>query len=156
MSLSSSKCSVILNKTFIHILKNLSFDNLSESVVLNILKDGRPFSHFIEHWLEKEYPLKHITGCKDYDFVDLNNSEIKYDEKTFTKGGCKFCPSSMLGTGRRFDQAKFEEKAQNMIYIIVSNINIPEIKIKFVEGSELIKLYPKGSIPLSDHVKFFD
>ena len=80
MSLSSSKCSVILNKTFIHILKNLSFDNLSESVVLNILKDGRPFSHFIEHWLEKEYPLKHITGCKDYDFVDIKNNEIKYDD----------------------------------------------------------------------------
>jgi hypothetical protein len=156
MTLLNPKCSVVLNKTFTHILKNLSFDNLSESNVLKIFKDGRPFSHFIEQWLEKKYPLKHITGCKEYDFIDLNNSEIKYDEKTFTKGGCKFCPSSMLGTGRKFDQARFEEKAKNMIYIIVSNINLPEIKIKFVKGSELIKLYPKGTIPLSNHVKFFD
>ena len=32
----------------------------------------------------------------------------------------------------------------------------PQIKIRFVRGSELIKLYPKGEIPLKDHVKFFD
>lgn len=151
-----SNCSVLLNKTYTHILKNLSFDKLSEIVILEILKDGRPFSHFIEHWLEETYPLKHIKGCKEYDFIDINNSEIKYDEKTFTKGGCKFCPSSMLGTGRKFNKEIFQEKANNMIYIIVSNINLPEIKIKFVSGSELIKTYPNGTIPLSDHVKFFD
>ena len=152
----SLKCSVILNKTYTHIVKNLSFDNLSESIVINILKDGRPFSHFIESWLENKYPLKHITGCKQYDFIDEKYSNTKYDEKTFTKFGCKFCPSSMLGTGRKFDQKVFEENAVNMIYIIVSNINLPEIKIKFVNGSELIKVYPKGYIPLRDHVKFFD
>tara|TARA_B100000886_G_C20191156_1_gene394336 strand:+ start:180 stop:638 length:459 start_codon:yes stop_codon:yes gene_type:complete len=151
-----STCSVKLNKTYTHKLKNLSFDKLSENVVINILKDGRPFSHFIELWLEETYPLKHIKGCKEYDFIDLNNSEIKYDEKTFTKGGCKFCPSSMLGTGRKFNKKIFQEKAKNMIYIIVSNINLPEIKIKFVSGCELIKIYPKGIIPLRDHVKFFN
>lgn len=151
-----SNCSIILDKTDTHILKNLSFDKLSEIVVLNILKDGRPFSHFIERWLEETYPLKYIEGCKEYDFVDVNNSEIKYDAKTFTKRGCKFCPSSMLGTGRKLNKEIFQEKAKNMIYIIVSNINLPEIKIKFVNGSELIKIYPKGIIPLSDHIKFFN
>ena len=149
-------CSVILDKTDTHILKNFSFDKLSENVVINIFKDGRPFSHIIEHWLEETYPLKYIEGCKEYDFLDLNNSEIKYDEKTFTKGGCDFRPSNMIGTGRKFDKEIFQEKAKNMIYIIVSNINLPEIKIKFVSGCELIKIYPKGIIPLRDHVKFFN
>ena len=122
-----SNCSVLHEKkTYTHILKNLSFDKLSEKIVLDILKDGRPFSHFIEHWLEETYSLKHIKGCKEYDFIDINNSEIKYDEKTFTKGGCKFCPSSMLGTGRKFNKEIFQEKANNMIYIIVSNINLPK------------------------------
>ena len=36
------------------------------------------------------------------------------------------------------------------------NINFPEIKVKFVRGSDLIQTYPKGSIPLKDHAKFFD
>ena len=148
--------SVILNKTFIHTITNFGFGNLPIENVINILKDGRPFSHFIEKWLENNYPLKHISGCKQYDFIDSNDSNIKYDEKTFTKGGCNFCPSNMLGTGRKFNKEIFQEKAANMIYIIVSNINLPEIKIKFVSGCELIKIYPKGTIPLRDHVKFFN
>jgi hypothetical protein len=40
--------------------------------------------------------------------------------------------------------------------IIVSNINFPEIKIKFVKGSELIIKYPKGVIKLKDSVEFFN
>ena len=78
------------------------------------------------------------------------------DEKTFTKGGCKFCPSNMLGQGRKFDEEKFREKTVKLVFCIVSNIAFPRIKIRFVRGADLIKLYPRGEIPLKDHVKFFD
>jgi hypothetical protein len=62
----------------------------------------------------------------------------------------------MIGVGRVFDKQKFEEKANKLIYIIVSNINFPEIKIKFVKGSDLIIKYPKGEIKLKDSVEFFN
>ena len=58
--------SVELNKTFNHNISNYTFGNLSEDVCEEILKDGRPFSHFIEKWIEKNYPLNHIKGCKKY------------------------------------------------------------------------------------------
>ena len=148
--------SVELNKTFNHNISNYTFGNLSEDVCEEILKDGRPFSHFIEKWIEKNYPLNHIKGCKKYDFTDKNNSEILYDEKTFTKGGCKFCPSNMIGQGRTFDKEVFIEKSKKLIFCIVSNVNFPEIKIKFVNGEELANKYPTGVIPLNDHNKFFD
>jgi hypothetical protein len=61
----------------------------------------------------------------------------------------------MIGTGRTFNQAKFDEKVKNMNYIIVSNINFPEIKVKFSKGEDLVKMYPKGSIPSKDHDSFF-
>ena len=104
----------------------------------------------------KNYPLNHIKGCKKYDFTDKNNQEILYDEKTFTKGGCKFCPSNMIGQGRTFDKEVFLEKSKKLIFCIVSNVNFPEIKIKFVKGEELATKYPTGVIPLNDHNKFFD
>ena len=148
--------SIELNKTFTHIIENFSFGNLSKEYITEIFKDGRPFSYFIEKWLEQNYPLKHITGCKSYDFVDINNDQILYDEKTFTKKGCNFCPSNMLGQGRTFNEEVFIEKSNKLIFCIVSNINFPEIKIKFMKGSDLIKLYPKGKIHLKEHVKFFD
>jgi len=148
--------SVILNKTFTHTIMDYTFDNLSNEICCNILKDGRVFSHYIEKWIEHNYPLKHIDGCKEYDFIDQNYPEILYDEKTFTKGGCRYMPSSMIGTGRSFNKEVFEEKSKKLIFCIVSNINFPEIKIKFIKGINLLELYPKGIIPLKDHIKFFD
>ena len=112
--------SVELNKTFTHKIENFGFGNLSVDVCAEIYKDGRPFSHFIEKWIEDNYPLTHISGCKKYDFIDEKYETTKYDEKTFTKGGCRFCPSNMIGQGRKFDQKIFEEKNKkiNILYCI--------------------------------------
>ena len=150
------RLSVVLNKTFTHHIINCGFDNLSSTDCYQVYKDGRVFSHFIERWLANNYPLKWIGGCQSHDFVDINNEEIKYDEKTFTKGGCHFCPSNMLGQGRKFDKVVFEEKTKKLIFCIVSNINFPEIKIKFVKGTDLLVKYPKGKIPLKDNIEFFN
>lgn len=148
--------SVTLDVTFTHTLSTFAFDDLPPETLKKILKDGRVFSHFIEAWLESKYPIKHISGCKKYDFIDANYPETKYDEKTFTENGCKFYPSNMIGEGRNFDKNVFEKKAKKLIYCLVSNINFPEIKIKFVRGISLLKLYPNGIIPLKDYIKFFD
>ena len=144
------------NTTFSHTIENLGFGNLEQSVIINIFTDGRPFAHFIERWLEINYPLKYVPGCKKYDHTDINDENIKYDQKTFTEGGCRFMPSNMIGQGRKFDKKIFDEKAKKLIYIIISNIEFPEIKIKFVKGIDLIVDYPTGNIPLKDFIKFFN
>ena len=148
--------SVELDTTFTYKIENFGFGDLSMEETIEIYKDGRVFSHFIEKWLTKRFPITHIEGCKKYDFVDNTYLDTKYDEKTLTKRGCHFCPSNMLGQGRKFDEAIFREKTLGMIFAIVSNIQFPIIKIKFVRGANLIKIYPKGHIPLKDHDKFFD
>ena len=147
---------ITYNTTFTHIIDNFSFGNLPLSAIIDIYKDGRAFSHFIEPWLAINYPLIHVNGCKKYDHTDINDENIKYDQKTFTARGCKFMPSNMIGEGRIFNKDIFEEKAKKLIYIIVSNVNFPEIKIKFVKGIDLIVYYPTGFIPLKDSVKFFN
>ena len=148
--------SIELNTTFTHDIENFGFGDLSREETIEIYKDGRVFSHFIEKWIANHYPLTHVGGCKKYDFVDNNYPDTKYDEKTFTSKGCSFVPSNMLGQGRSFNAEVFKEKSSKLIYCIVSNVNFPEIKIRFVNGSELAKEYPKGKIPLKDHVKFFN
>jgi hypothetical protein len=151
-----TKCpSVELNKTFEHTIQNYSFGNLPNEVCKEHWKDGRPFSHFIEAWIAENYPLTHIKGCKKYDFTDKKYPEKLYDEKTFTKRGCKFCPSNMIGQGRSFNKEEFEKKSRKLIFCIVSNIDFPNIKIRFVRGIELIAKYPKGKISSKDFIKFF-
>jgi hypothetical protein len=150
------KNQITFNITYIFKLAEFSFGNLPSPMIIEIFKDGRPFSHFIEKWLSLNFDLIHIGGCKAYDFVDENDENIKYDQKTFTVRGCKFMPSNMIGEGRKFDKEIFETKAQNLNYIIVSNVNFPEIKIKFVKGTDLISTYPNGVIPSKDFIKFFN
>ena len=148
--------SVELNKTYNHSIENYGFGNLPPEICGELFKDGRTFSHFMEKFIAHNYPLIHVPGCKPYDFTDIKHTEILYDEKTFTRNGANFCPSNMLGQGRTFDQERFLEHSKKLIFCIVSNVDFPNIKIKFVKGEDLIKDYPRGKIPLKDHVKFFD
>jgi hypothetical protein len=39
--------------------------------------------------------------------------------------------------------------------VICSNVCFPEIKIRFMKGTDLISLYPKGEIKSKDHDAFF-
>jgi len=150
-----SEPSVLLNHTYEFTLENFSFDSLPIDVVINTYKDGRVFSHFVERWMATKFPLTWVDNCKEYDFVDNNNDEIKYDEKTFTTNGVNFAPSIMKGGGRHVVQSIFEEKANKLIYAIASNVSFPNIKIRFVRGSELIKKYPNGCIRPTHHDAFF-
>ena len=68
------------NTTFSHKIENFGFGNLEQSAIINIYKDGRPFSHFIEAWLAIKYPLIHITGCKKYDHIYINDENIDVRE----------------------------------------------------------------------------
>ena len=151
-----SNISVELNKTFNHTIENYNFGNVPNIILKKQYRDGRSFSHVIEPWLAVNYPLTYIEGCKKYDFTDKNFPDILYDEKTFTKRGCDFRPSNMKGQGRTFNKELFKEKTKNLVFCIVSNIDFPNIKVRFVKGSELILKYPNGKIPSKDLVKFFD
>jgi hypothetical protein len=145
------------NVTFLHTISNYGFGNVPNNVCIRQLKDGRHFSAFIEPWLEQNYPsLKWIGGCKGHDFEDIADKNIKYEQKTFTKDGCSFTPSNMKGVGRTFNQTIFEEKTKKLIFIIVGNIDFPNIQIKFVRGTDLLVSYPKGKIPRKDFDKFFN
>ena len=134
------------DRTFDFKLKNISFSSLDDDKLHTMFKDGRLFSHFSEHWLESICPvLSHVRGCKDHDFKNkLNN--LKYDAKTWTHNKLDFRPSYMLGKGRTFNEEEFREKCDNLIYVVISNIEFPEIKLKFVNGAKLRELYPKGYI----------
>jgi hypothetical protein len=142
------------DKTFDFQLKNINFSCLDSDKLNSMLKDGRLFSHFSEHWLESICPeLIHVSGCKDHDFTN-KFSDLKYDTKTWTSNKLDFRPSYMLGKGRTFNEEEFKEKCDKLIYIVISNIDFPNIKLKFVNGSKLRGQYPKGYV--SNNKKDFD
>jgi hypothetical protein len=146
---------IVYDTTITKTLKDVSFDSLPLSVLKELFEDGRIFSHFMERIIARDYDLTHVSGCKGHDLVDSSDSEIKYEQKSFTKNGCNLTPSNMIGVGRHFDSEVFHEKAKKLIYVVCSNVHFPEIKIRFIKGVDVIALYPKGKITLKGHDAFF-
>ena len=131
----------------------ISFGEIDEQMLYEIFKDGRNASFMLELYLTKKFPLKLVKGNKDHDHID--NDGNKYDVKNFTKNGLKFMPSNQIGAGRCFDQTKAHDKANILTYICCDIVDFPKITIRFIDGCDLIKEYPKCSVPFNSRNKLF-
>ena len=131
-----------------------SFGTLSQEQVNKLFTDGRRASGFLEIQLEEWYDGLEFKDGKGYDHINKNIPGQLYDAKCFTKGGAKFCPSVMLGAGRSVDEQKLWEHAMNMIYIFTDVVSFPEVRVRFVKGSDLTQ-YNNGSIPFGDRDDLF-
>ena len=140
-----------LNKTY-EFACPASFGTLSQEEVYKLFTDGRRASGFLEIQLEKWFPELTFEDGKGYDHVDREG--LRYDAKCFTKGGAKFCPSGMLGMGRKVDEEELWEHANDMIYIFTDVVEFPKVMVRFVKGSDLTQ-YTKGSIPFKDRNVLF-
>lgn len=136
---------------------NMAFGDLTEEEIVEVLSDGRPMSHLIEVQLTKWFPeLTHVRGCKDHDHImERNGKTVKLDAKNFTRRGCKFMPSSMIGTGRTFDKGLFNESVKDKDYIICDITQLPKVHVKFKKGTELAASFPKGKITKSQRGLLF-
>jgi hypothetical protein len=135
-----------LNHTFEFEISNIQFDLIPLDMIVDIMKDGRFSSPFIERWLALKFKgLTHITGNKDHDHVDEYGN--LYDAKNFTKGGLQFKPSNQIGANRKFNKEIAYEKAQKLIYICCDIIDFPKLRVRFVEGKILSEQFPLCHIP---------
>ena len=132
-----------------------SFGTLPKQALDEIFKDGRVASHLLEPQLEAWFPeLEHVKGCKGYDHVHRCDERL-FDAKNFTARGCKFMPSNMIGSGRKFIKEDFIKKTQGMSYIICDIVDFPRVRVVFKEGGQLAKQYPKGTIRLAERKEIF-
>lgn len=149
------KHKVIFDKTFTFDLsQDLHVGSLSIDDLIDIFKDGRIASRFLEKLLEIWFSNLVFVDKKGYDHVHKKTHE-KFDAKTFTKGGLRFMPSSQIGKGRVFDKKKTHEHAKNISYIFCDIVDFPIVNIIFRKGSEVIKEYPQCIIPFCDRKKVF-
>ncbi len=150
------KLPIELNKTYIFELKTPRFGALQKEEVIKIFKDGRYASPFLERQLPLWFDgLTHITGNKPYDLVDEQGR--KYDAKNFTSNGLKFMPSGQIGTGRKYDPDKCRKKIEEnkMTYIACDITEFPKVRVRFLDGSELLKKYPKAQVMFKDREVLF-
>lgn len=137
------------------IIENVAFGDLAEETVSQILGDGRIASHFLERQLEIWYPFLKFVDAKGYDHINTDDANDRYDQKCFTKGGLGFAPSSMIGAGRRIDGDVAYNHCKDITYICCDIVDFPKVRVRFVPGGDLLKLYPGFRIPFSDLESLF-
>ena len=141
------------NKTYTFEVE-ANFGSLSKETVNKLFTDGRVASHFLEEQLTEWFPDLTFVDGKGYDHVDIENNQ--YDQKSFTKRGTIYAPSNMVGKGRKIDEAVFHAHAKNISYILTDVIDFPTVRVVFKRGSDLLKEYPNGKIPLNARSVIFD
>tara|TARA_B100000287_G_C20643358_1_gene784289 strand:+ start:238 stop:708 length:471 start_codon:yes stop_codon:yes gene_type:complete len=144
-----------LNKVYeFDLTGKMSFGDISIDRLYDFFKDGRNASFMLEeqltHWFTD---LTRVEGNKDHDHFDSNG--VLYDAKNFTKGGLRFMPSNQMGAGRKFNETIAHEKADKLVYICCDIVDFPKVRVVFKSGKELVKSYPKCSVPRKDREVLF-
>ena len=133
---------------------DVTVGGLSTEQVDGKLKDGRLASHLLELLLEVWFPELTCVDQKGYDHI-REGSDILYDQKSFTKGGLQFAPSSMYGAKRSVDYDVAHAHANSIDYIATDITEFPKVVVRFVKGSDLVKDHPSCKVSYAKRDKLF-
>ena len=141
------------NKLYNFKIDNIRFGTLSRSIVLDLFKDGRVISHFLERQIEEWFPELRFVDERGYDFINIHSGEL-YDQKSFTKNGLNYAPSKMIGSSRKINYEDAYNHAKKINYICTDVTNFPEVNIIIKQGRDLLKEF-NFSIPFKHKDKLF-
>ena len=144
-----------LDHTYTVTIENFAFGNIDTNVLIALFRDGRTCAPFIQQHLPIWFDTLKYVDETGYDHV---SGERKFEHKSFTKGGCIFAPSNMVGSGRKINEAVVKQHIEDtkLTYIITDITEFPTIRIRFVDGNKLINKYPKCKINSGDKKSFFE
>lgn len=102
---------------------------IGESDVREYFTDGRRVSFILERRLAHEVVKGKLAPSEGAGYDLLDSQGRKWEVRSITKGGIYFCPSYMVGSGRRFDEPGFLAKLNEIEGYIISDVesfpNVP-------------------------------
>lgn len=117
--------------------------SLTHDEVVEYFTDGRRCSFIIERRLARM--LGGQIADSEGSAWDIQDSESKkWEVRSITRGGVYFCPSHMVGSGRRFEEAGFLEKVNGIDGYLVADITrFPSIPVYRILRDKVVDLYSK-------------
>ena len=108
--------------------------HLTADDVREYFTDGRRVSFLIERRIAREVmegTLAKSQGAR-YDVLDPKGG--KWEVRSISRGGIFFCPSYMVGSGRRFDEPGFLRKLEEIEGYVVADIeSFPRVPFWIVD-----------------------
>jgi hypothetical protein len=101
---------------------------VSEADVREYFTDGRRVSFLLERRLAREVMQGTLAASEGAGFDLLDPQGRKWEVRSISGGGIYFCPSYMVGSGRRFEEAGFRTKLDEIAGYVVSDIeSFPDV-----------------------------
>ena len=126
-------------------IKNLADTiKLKDADVKQYFTDGRKISFILERRIAYEFLKGTIAENegKAYDIIAPNGD--LWEVRSITKGGVYFCPSYMVGKGRKFDLKGFLQKLKVIKgYILADVLEFPNVPF-WVIPKETVELWWKN------------
>jgi len=128
---------------------------ISKDAVIEYFNDGRKASFILENRLVRDY-----TGGKradsegaGWDIEDRFGK--KWEVRSLTNSGIYFCPSSMVGSKRSFDEEGFFNKVNSIEGYIVTDITqFPNVPVYKVSNSQVLKWYGTGKLGTNTKISY--
>ena len=84
--------------------------------------DGRRVSFLLERRIAFEVLNGSLAPSEGAGYDVLDSEGQKWEVRSVSRGGIYFCPSYMVGSGRRFDEPGFMAKMDEIVGYVVSDI----------------------------------
>jgi hypothetical protein len=120
--------------------------------LLAFFKDGRRFAWLLEESLAARHDMVRQGETDDFDLQDAAGR--RWEVRCCTKGGLFFCPSNMVGKGRKFNFEDWVIKQANVSGWIVADINtFPRVPYWVIPGAVVGGWWNAGALGPSTHVR---
>ena len=109
--------------------------------------DGRRISFLIERRIAYEVLFGALAPSEGAGFDLFDSQGRKWEVRSITKGGIYFCPSYMVGSGRRFEENGFLEKLKEIEGYIVSDIeSFPNVPFWIISSQQVKAWHNAGQL----------
>lgn len=109
--------------------------------------DGRRVSFILERRICREIIGGRLSPSEGagFDLIDLCGR--KWEVRSVTRGGIYFCPSYMVGSGRKFTESGFLEKLDEIEGYVVSDVTqFPDIPVWKLSVETVRRWYDNGQL----------
>ena len=120
---------------------------ISVQDVREYFTDGRRVSFIIERRVSKEIMQGQLAPSEGAGFDLLDKEGGKWEVRSISRGGIYFCPSYMVGSGRKFDTEGFLKKITEIKGYIISDIeSFPDVPIWIVPKEDVLTWWKNGDL----------
>jgi len=129
--------------------------HLTADETLTYFQDGRRCSFITERRIAREFFRGRLADSEGAAYDVFDQDDKKWEVRSLTNSGIYFCPSYMVGSGRKFEEKGFLAKIEEIEGYYIAMINtFPSVPVYKVTSDQVLAWYKAGRLGKSTSISF--